>query len=387
MILLISFLTFGSITVVVFSSNAIRNQTITESQLAIEKGRVNNIDKQLANVYRKLYEQSESPVSQNYIKNEVNFLREQREEAVKNIDNINNSPEGFLNIYALALFTLILSLVGFFVAAFKGNITIAKADNKNSMPKYDDNTAFINWVNDYGLLENHKGRLDVDSAKNLKALIEIAKLDPEKESLFLNSLIEFGENFYSASSNGKKEVIDILPDYYSETQTRLKNESSRMSIQALICLFICFIMAIIFTVYIGYSIFNDSTRNIKDIYSLVQYTLPKLTGTVGFLTIFIYFINMYKSNTIDSKYYQNEITSSELRYVSLEAVMRSNKTDLIDKIVEQFLVLDRNRIPNKDSVSLDIERMKVENELNKSYLDKIFDFKGYKDLIDIRTEK
>src|SRR5688572_5741397 len=103
MLIMILGIAFASVT---FVFSEIKKQGISKSQLEIEKNRVTQIDKQLSNLYEKAYSPNDSSASakghdQNYFLKQIEFLKNQRAEAVKNIDDINKNPDTQLLIFTL----------------------------------------------------------------------------------------------------------------------------------------------------------------------------------------------------------------------------------------------------------------------------------------------
>ncbi len=56
----------------------------------------------------------------------------------------------------------------------------------------------------------------------------------------------------------------------------------------------------------------------------------------------IFFINLYKKSLIEERFYQNELTNLENRFLALELAFHTGKDDLIDKAIENLLATERN---------------------------------------------
>jgi hypothetical protein len=105
---------------------------------------------------------------------------------------------------------------------------------------------------------------------------------------------------------------------------------------------------------------------------IVKY-LPRIIAVTSFLTMFLYFVKLYKTNIVDVKYYQNELTNVELKQTSLKSALITNDNDLIKSVTMNLNITERNAILTKEQTSIEIERIRVENEINKDYLNKVWD--------------
>ncbi len=56
----------------------------------------------------------------------------------------------------------------------------------------------------------------------------------------------------------------------------------------------------------------------------------------------IFFINLYKKSLIEERFYQNELTNLETKFLALELAFHTEKDDLIDKAIENLLTTERN---------------------------------------------
>ncbi len=75
---------------------------------------------------------------------------------------------------------------------------------------------------------------------------------------------------------------------------------------------------------------------------IVSYYIPRIT-TVIFIEIFsFFFLRLYKASLADIKYYQNELTTVEMRGAALEVAVNRGDTPAITVAIEQLARLDRN---------------------------------------------
>jgi pyrroloquinoline quinone (PQQ) biosynthesis protein C len=76
----------------------------------------------------------------------------------------------------------------------------------------------------------------------------------------------------------------------------------------------------------------------------------------------IFFLRLYKTSLDDIKYYQNEITNIESKWLALNAVMEDKDKTLLNIIVDYLSKTERNFILNlkKGDSTLGLERERLE---------------------------
>lgn len=134
--------------------------------------------------------------------------------------------------------------------------------------------------------------------------------------------------------------------------------------------------------FIAYnSIFNDDHIIAPTFQLFIIKFLPRIVALLSLLTMFFYFVKLYKTNILDVKYYQNELTNSEHKLASLQTALSGSDQTLISRIVTDLSAVERNGLISKDQTTSEIERLKIENQFNKDYLEKAWS------LISLKREK
>jgi len=361
----------------------LKKKDIINRQLEIEKNRITKIDEQVSSLYQKTYVQSDSIntfSNKDKLLKEITFLKAEREDAVKNIDKINQNPDTQILIFSIIAGILAISIIAFFSKTFKANIYPLTGrlkyyqtpqDNKKRTSK--NNRDFLQWITEEEITTKNLNGLDIKKARLLKEVYDLStKLGDEKNDL-LNKIMNFVnlERDEKEIENDKHSEIIFV---FDEIQSRLKEECDRLNKQALINLFICFFIAFITIGYIGYVSIFATPDIVKPNfqYFLIKY-IPRLVSIISLLTMFLYFTRLYKSNILDVKYYQNELTNIEIKLVSLKAALSNGNEKIINHIIKEYASIERNSIITKDQTTSELERMKIENELNKDYLNKVWE--------------
>lgn len=378
LIIMLAVVTLGLITLI-FSE--LKKQDIRKSQLEMEKNRVTQIDKQLNHFYQQTYSQNDTvlinkTVTDYYLK-QIEFLKSQRVEAVKNIDDINQNPDTQLLIFTILVSIITVVIVIFFSNSFKTSVTVSSTLERLRLEQRKSFSTganeFLQWVTTTEIPNNTFEGLDLDKAKKLKKIYDLSeKLGTEKNDL-LNAIMAFVniKRKQEEIENDKNSSILVV---FEEMQSRLKDECNRLNRHALINLFLCFFIAFILMAFIAYnSIFSPEFKDISTIQVFFIRYIPRVVSILSLLTMFLYFTRLYKANIIDVKYYHNELTNIELKMSAVQIILINGDKDSITQVVKDLNAVERNGVMNKEQTTVELERARTENEINKNYLDKVWE--------------
>ncbi|WP_129972656.1 MULTISPECIES: hypothetical protein [unclassified Pseudomonas] len=102
--------------------------------------------------------------------------------------------------------------------------------------------------------------------------------------------------------------------------------------------------------------------------TLLSHYAPRLTLSL-FVEIFsFFFLKLYKSGLSEIKYFQNELTNIELKFVSLDSALRTGNEEIITRVIGEFSKTERNFVLEKGQSTVDLERTKVDLENTKNLL-------------------
>lgn len=97
--------------------------------------------------------------------------------------------------------------------------------------------------------------------------------------------------------------------------------------------------------------------------------LPRFSLVV-LVEIFAYFfLRLYKMNLAEIKYIQNEITSVEFKFLGLH--MLKEDKDISPEILNNLINTERNFIIEKGQTTIDIEKLKAEEQSTQNMLGKV----------------
>jgi hypothetical protein len=99
----------------------------------------------------------------------------------------------------------------------------------------------------------------------------------------------------------------------------------------------------------------------KPVDALSHY-IPRLTLVVLIQVFAFFFLKLYRGCLNDIKYFQNELTNVETKFVSLEAALIGNDADAIKAIVIELSKTERNFVLSKGQSTVELQKMRIEND-------------------------
>ena len=87
---------------------------------------------------------------------------------------------------------------------------------------------------------------------------------------------------------------------------------------------------------------------------------------------------LYKKSLDDIKYYQNEITNLEAKYLSLDQSKQSGNFKLLANVLETLNKTERNFILKKDETTIELEKSKIETQSSNNTVQALKDIINFK---------
>lgn len=96
--------------------------------------------------------------------------------------------------------------------------------------------------------------------------------------------------------------------------------------------------------------------------TLISSFVPKLSLSL-FIEIFsFFFLKLYKAGLTEIKYFQNELTNVELKFVALENSIRLKEIESVKDVILSFSHTERNFILEKGQNTIETEKLKIESK-------------------------
>ncbi|RQV71536.1 hypothetical protein [Burkholderia anthina] len=93
--------------------------------------------------------------------------------------------------------------------------------------------------------------------------------------------------------------------------------------------------------------------------------VPRVTLAIVLELFAYFFLNLYKANAAETRYYHNEITNLSARHAALIAASDPIDAALLKLVIDDLLKTERNGILTKSQTTVEIARAKAEAEASK----------------------
>ncbi len=218
-------------------------------------------------------------------------------------------------------------------------------------------------------------RMVLDSSKNIRELSteERANLIQLLKSQFtLNVSEEIVKEITNKISFNERSrtQASLIKERMESTRIRLTEELSSLSLRGNLNLAIGVVISII-GIYILSTFALGYSDGLTDSFSFFVHFVPRLSLVI-FIEIFAYFfLRLYKNGLSEIKYFQNELTSVEAKYISLQIAASMENDGSLHKVIEKFATTERNFILEKGQSTVDLEKAKVDQKSSNDILEKI----------------
>ncbi|MDN7430541.1 hypothetical protein [Burkholderia sp. AU45388] len=79
-----------------------------------------------------------------------------------------------------------------------------------------------------------------------------------------------------------------------------------------------------------------------------------------------FFLNLYKSNLSETRYYHNELTNISNRRISLMCALESGEQEMLTPVITELSKTERNNILKKGQTTVEIEKERIQSDANKN---------------------
>lgn len=254
---------------------------------------------------------------------------------------------------------LLFVLVGFFTSIFS-IVVLRFLNNSNQNSKKniylstDINRKYFSLEKDLinlkKIFESYsKGNLVFTQEDKERILVNLeTKLESESSK-------EYVENLKATIKNSFSE--EFFNERFERSEDRLRSEKNSAFVRGNFNLMIGVVISILGGV-IAYA-FIQKLPTANTTIELFSYTLPRLSFFILIIFLAFFFLNLYRKSMDDIKYYQNEITNLEAKYLSLQMAKSVNNHKLTANLLEQLMKTERNFILEKDQSTIELEKDRI----------------------------
>jgi len=160
-----------------------------------------------------------------------------------------------------------------------------------------------------------------------------------------------------------------LERQFSGSLERLTREIAALSRRGNLNLVLGIMTTVVGLGILGYYVFYDQASG-QNPWLFTSHFLPRLTLVI-FIEIFAYFfLRLYKSSLIEIKYFQNEMTNLESRFIALVIALEVSEAPTLDSVIIELGKTERNHVLQKGQTTLRLERAKADKDILSDFVSK-----------------
>ncbi|MBS7842909.1 hypothetical protein KFF47_08975 [Pseudomonas fluorescens] len=106
--------------------------------------------------------------------------------------------------------------------------------------------------------------------------------------------------------------------------------------------------------------------------------VPKLSLAIFVQAFSLFFLRLYKAGFSEIKYFQNELTNLEVKYLGVVSAVLADDEAAVREASKSLLAVERNHVLSKGQTTIDLEKYKIESRSSSELmklLPKIFEKK------------
>lgn len=148
---------------------------------------------------------------------------------------------------------------------------------------------------------------------------------------------------------------------FEETRNRLSLEIAALGRRGNLNLILGIVTTVSGLILLAMFVFTQVEMP-KEAVPFAMHFLPRLT-LVLFIEIFAYFfLRLYKSSLAEIKYFQNELTNVEQKYVALLIAIKYGESAIRNEVISKFASTERNHVLEKGQTTVELEKSRIDKE-------------------------
>ena len=194
----------------------------------------------------------------------------------------------------------------------------------------------------------------------------VASVTSEVRAHLSDDLLREAEARFGATAAKTNRLLELRA-LGERTKERLLDEVVALSRRSNLNLIIGIITTVAAVALLGYIVLSGSIDG-SDWRTLLPGYVLRLSLVV-FIEIFaFFFLRMYQLNLQEIKYFQNELTSIEAKFIALEAAIAEGDAESTRTLIAQLGSVERNQILQQGQSTVELERLRLENSTLKEVL-------------------
>lgn len=176
------------------------------------------------------------------------------------------------------------------------------------------------------------------------------------------------EEKYSKEIRKDKYIYDIRKQCL-QVRDRLLKEIESLGRRGNLNLVIGVITTIVAVIVLATTVLSGNHQLSTN--ELIAYYSPRLTLSI-FIEIFsFFFLKLYKAGLSEIKYFQNELTNAELKFIAVEKAIMTNKESSIAEVITELATTERNFKLGKGESTVDLEKYRSDQASNQKIMESL----------------
>ena len=176
-----------------------------------------------------------------------------------------------------------------------------------------------------------------------------------------------------SQSQSSLELVEGIQKNFTTTTERLEEELTAVTRRGNINLTLGILTALAGIIALTFFVWNLIGQPSSD--NLLTFTerfVPRISLVILIEVFAYFFLKLYSNSLAEIKYFQNELTNVEAKYLALHTALYSKDNGSLGDIVSQIVRTERNYVLEKGQTTVDLERSKIEKKsilsMNKKLL-------------------
>ncbi len=238
---------------------------------------------------------------------------------------------------------------------------------------YNSTSRYLNKDVKKILEKSVKSQTTMEKPKNKKVPEENDSVDDEYQEIYKVLLKEKLENHeevetkeYTYADHIALKRGDVFRVFES-SERRIQNEINSLSRRANLNLIIGSLVAILgIAGLVGFILSTpNNSENLEPVIFIIHWVIRLSLISIVELFAF-FFLQIYKTELLSIKYYQDEMTSIESRKIALLFSVLQDNCEDVSKTLSYLVSIDRNFKMEAGQTTVDLEKLKIENGFIKN---------------------
>lgn len=164
-----------------------------------------------------------------------------------------------------------------------------------------------------------------------------------------------------AKTEKENEVLNLIQRQSSQTIDRLTQELFSLSKRGNLNLSIGITTTLTGLVLLGMFVLRDEPMP-PDTSAFIINFVPRISLVILIEVFAYFFLRLYKTTLSEIKYFQNEITSIESKFLALTVAAKTENDEHINSVISHLATAERNFILDKGQTTVDLERSRLDQQ-------------------------